>query len=107
MPFLDGLLARVMRRPVERLVAEAMNRYTHGKSDDPLYRYRVHGKLERLHIDPTAVVNDALFNVSAGEVPSRNTSSSAIRWRYSPGPTTSPSSAGNGRRPSPAPAGMW
>lgn len=68
MAFLDGLLARVLRRPVERLVAEAMNRYTHGKSDDPLYRYQVHGKLERLHIDPTAVVNDALFNVSGGEI---------------------------------------
>jgi len=68
MAFLDGLLARVLRRPVERLVAEAMNRYTHGTSADPLYRYRVHGKLERLRIDPSAVVNDALFNVSAGEV---------------------------------------
>lgn len=65
---LDRLVARVLRRPVERLVAEAMNRYTHGESDDPLYRYRVHGKLERLHIDPTAIVNDALFNVSAGEI---------------------------------------
>jgi len=68
MAFLDGLLARVLRRPVERLVAEAMNRYTHGTSADPLYRYRVHGKLERLRIDPSAVVNDALFNVSAGEI---------------------------------------
>ncbi len=53
---------------MERLVAEAMNRHTHGTSDDPLYRYRVHGTLERLHIDPTAVVNDALFNVSGGEI---------------------------------------
>lgn len=68
MAFLDGLLAHVLRGPVERLVTEAMNRHTHGESHDPLYRYRVHGKLERLHIDPTAVVNDALFNVSAGEI---------------------------------------
>jgi hypothetical protein len=35
MAFLDGLLARVLRRPVERLVAEAMNRYTHGSPPIP------------------------------------------------------------------------
>ncbi len=68
MSILDDLLVRVLRGPVQRLVAEERNRYTHGDSEDPLYRYRVHGALERLHIDPTAIVNSALFNVSGGEI---------------------------------------
>ena len=65
---IDGLLDRLLRSRVERLVTEALNRYTHGADDNPLYRYQVHGKLERLHIDPTAIVNNALFNVSGGEI---------------------------------------
>lgn len=68
MSILDELLIRVLRGPVQRLMAEERNRFTHGDSEDPLYRYRVHGGLERLHIDPTAIVNSALFNVSGGEI---------------------------------------
>ncbi|MGH8921828.1 MAG: acyltransferase [Actinomycetes bacterium] len=65
---LDVLLTRLLRGPVQRMVAAEMNRYTHGTEDNPLYRYRVHGKLERLHIDRTTIVNNALFNVSGGEI---------------------------------------
>jgi acetyltransferase-like isoleucine patch superfamily enzyme len=65
---LDDLLVRVLRRPVQRLVAEERNRFSYGENEDPLYRYRVHGRLERLHIDPTAIVNNALFNVSGGDI---------------------------------------
>ncbi|MGH3694990.1 MAG: acyltransferase [Pseudonocardiaceae bacterium] len=65
---LDELLTRILRGPVQRLLAEERSRFTHGESADPLYRYRVHGRLERLHIDPTAIVNNALFNVSGGEI---------------------------------------
>ncbi|MGH3934086.1 MAG: acyltransferase [Pseudonocardiaceae bacterium] len=69
---LDDLLVRLLRGPVQglvaRLVAEERNRYTYGDSEDPLYRYQVHGLRERLHIDPTAIVNNALFNVSGGEI---------------------------------------
>lgn len=68
MSMLDDLLVRVLRGPMQRLVAEERNRYTYGDSEDPLYRYQVHGTLERLHIDPTAIVNNALFNVSGGEI---------------------------------------
>ncbi|MBV8993452.1 MAG: acyltransferase [Pseudonocardiales bacterium] len=68
MSILDDLLVRVLRGPVQRLVAEERNRFSYGGSDDPLYRYRVHGRLERLHIDPTAIVNNALFNVSGGDI---------------------------------------
>jgi acetyltransferase-like isoleucine patch superfamily enzyme len=68
MSMLDDLLVRMLRGPVQRLMAEERNRYTHGDSADPLYRYQLHGLLERLHIDPTAIVNNALFNVSGGEI---------------------------------------
>jgi acetyltransferase-like isoleucine patch superfamily enzyme len=68
MSILDDLLVRVLRGPVQRLLAEEQNRFTYGESEDPLYRYRVHGRLERLHIDPTAIVNNALFNVSGGDI---------------------------------------
>src|SRR5215470_2015501 len=68
MSILDELLIRILRRPLRRLMAEERNRFTHGESEDPLYRYRVHGRLDRLHIDPTAIVNNALFNVSGGEI---------------------------------------
>ena len=68
MSILDDLLVRLLRGPVQRLVAEERHRYTYGDSEDPLYRYQVHGKLERLHIDPTAIVNNAVFKVSRGEI---------------------------------------
>ncbi|MDQ3887157.1 MAG: acyltransferase [Actinomycetota bacterium] len=68
MSILADLLARMLREPLQRLVAEEINRYTYGASENPLYRYRVHGKLDRLHIDPTAIVNNTLFNVSGGEI---------------------------------------
>jgi acetyltransferase-like isoleucine patch superfamily enzyme len=68
MTILDDLLIRLLRGPVQRLLAEERNQFTYGASENPLYRYRVHGNLERLHIDPTAIVNNALFNVSGGEI---------------------------------------
>ena len=68
MSMLDDLLVRMLRGPMQRLMAEERNRFTYGDSEDPLYRYQVHGALERLHIDPTAIVNNALFNVSGGEI---------------------------------------
>jgi acetyltransferase-like isoleucine patch superfamily enzyme len=38
-------------------------------SEDPsLFRPLVYGDPERLHIHPTAVVNNALFNLSSGEI---------------------------------------
>jgi len=67
----NGFVNRLLRpldKLVEQRVTEALNRYSYGTDDNPLYRYRVHGALERLHIDPTAIVNNALFNVSGGEI---------------------------------------
>src|SRR5215216_4129489 len=68
MAIVERVLSRLLREPIQRLVVEELNRYSHGEDPNPLYRYRVHGDLGRLHIDPTAVVNDALFNVSSGEI---------------------------------------
>lgn len=68
MSILDALLARVLRGPVQRMVTEELNRYTYGEDANPLYRYRVHGKPQRLHIESTAIVNNALFNVSGGDI---------------------------------------
>jgi acetyltransferase-like isoleucine patch superfamily enzyme len=70
-PVVGRMVNRVLRpldKMVEQRVTEALNRYSHGTDDNPLYRYRVHGALEKLHIDPTAIVNNALFNVSGGEI---------------------------------------
>jgi acetyltransferase-like isoleucine patch superfamily enzyme len=60
MSVLDRLLLRLLARPVDELVRKAL--------DEELYRYRVHGDPRRLHIDPTAIINNALFNLSGGEV---------------------------------------
>jgi acetyltransferase-like isoleucine patch superfamily enzyme len=59
MSVLDRLLLRLLARPVDELVRKAL--------DEELYRYRVHGDPRRLHIDPTAIINNALFNLSSGE----------------------------------------
>jgi alkanesulfonate monooxygenase SsuD/methylene tetrahydromethanopterin reductase-like flavin-dependent oxidoreductase (luciferase family)/acetyltransferase-like isoleucine patch superfamily enzyme len=60
MSMLDRLLRRLLARPVGDLIRQAL--------DEELYRYRLHGDPGRLHVDPTAVINNALFNVSAGEI---------------------------------------
>jgi acetyltransferase-like isoleucine patch superfamily enzyme len=66
--FLRGPIERLIEPIIEQRVTEALNRYTYGIDDNPLYRYQVHGRLERLHIHPTAIVNNALFNVSGGDI---------------------------------------
>lgn len=64
---LDRLLARLLQGTVEQLVERALaERDADGAP--PSYRYRVHGDSKRLRIHPTAVVNDALFNLSGGSI---------------------------------------
>ena len=60
MSVLDRVVQRLLARPVRAIVDQAL--------DESLYRYQVHGNRSRLHIDPTAVVNNALFNLSAGDI---------------------------------------
>ncbi len=60
----DQLKGRVRRRlstTLVRLIAPEM-------AHDLLTQPRVYGPPERLHLAPTAVVNDSLFNLSSGEI---------------------------------------
>ena len=64
---LEGLLSRLLRGTVENLVRSALEeREVDGVP--PSYRYRVHGDPTRLHVPDTAIINDALFNVSGGSI---------------------------------------
>ena len=49
---------------LERFVSGVVDR----RIEAHLYRYQVHGDTSRLHLDPTAVVNNALFNLSSGAI---------------------------------------
>jgi acetyltransferase-like isoleucine patch superfamily enzyme len=54
--------------PVDRLVTEKMAEQVAELKLDAMYRYRWHGDESRLRIHETAVVNNALFNVSGGTI---------------------------------------
>jgi acetyltransferase-like isoleucine patch superfamily enzyme len=72
MSLVDRLLERLLARPVDELVRRALAEREAagppGSAEDSLYRYRVHGDRARLRIHPTAVVNNALFNLSSGTI---------------------------------------
>ena len=57
---------RALRGPLEALVADQVARQISEHKLDALYSYRWHGDRSRLHIPDTAVVNNALFNLSGG-----------------------------------------
>ena len=63
-----GLLDRMLRGRVDRLVAESLAEQLEKEQLDALYRYRVHSDRSRLRIHPTAVVNNALFNTGGGTI---------------------------------------
>ncbi len=68
MRLLDRLIARALRGSVEALVAEQVAQQVRELKLDALYSYRWHGDRSRLHIPDTAVVNNALFNLSGGTI---------------------------------------
>jgi acetyltransferase-like isoleucine patch superfamily enzyme len=72
MRLLDRLIARALRGPLEELiadrVAEHVARQVEERKLDALYSYRWHGDRSRLRIADTAVVNNALFNMSGGTI---------------------------------------
>jgi acetyltransferase-like isoleucine patch superfamily enzyme len=68
---IERLLAP-FERLVQRAIAEHEDRRPHAEPDDPLTRRLVHGDETRLHVAPTAVVNNATFNLSAGQVTVRD-----------------------------------
>lgn len=72
MTMLGRLLHRALAPTVNALVRDALEQ---GKpagaraSEDPaLFRPLIYGDPERLHIHPTAIINNALINLSSGEV---------------------------------------
>ena len=72
MRLLDRLITRLLDGPLSDAVTARVNAAVDRRVEelklDALYGYRLHGDPSRLHIDDTAVVNNALFNVSGGEI---------------------------------------
>jgi acetyltransferase-like isoleucine patch superfamily enzyme len=64
----DRLVRRLCARPLEALVREALTAQVAAITTDPLHQPLVYGDAARLHIHPTAVVNNALFNLSSGDI---------------------------------------
>jgi acetyltransferase-like isoleucine patch superfamily enzyme len=65
---LDRSIARRVDEAVRRALADHRDLEPHTAPEDPLQRMLVHGDRSRLHIDPSAVVNNALFNLSGGSI---------------------------------------
>jgi acetyltransferase-like isoleucine patch superfamily enzyme len=68
MRLLDRLIASALRGPLDVLVAEQVARQVEELKLDALYSCRWHGDRSRLHIPDTAIVNNALFNMSGGTI---------------------------------------
>lgn len=66
--WLDRLFGARMRAIARQAVAEHESRRSHEDAEEALTRPLVHGDRSRLHIAPTATVNNALFNLSSGEI---------------------------------------
>lgn len=67
----DRLLRRVLARTVDSLVRQALEDQSRSGPDghDPeLFHSIVYPDATRLHVDSTAVLNNALINVSSGDV---------------------------------------
>jgi acetyltransferase-like isoleucine patch superfamily enzyme len=61
-------LARWLREPLRQVLAEQDPRQAGPEAHVEMYKYLVHGDRSRLHVHPTAVVNNALFNVGSGDI---------------------------------------
>ena len=68
MRLLDRLITRALRAPLHAMVADQVAEQVEKLKLDALYSYRWHGDRSRLHIPDTAVVNNALFNMSGGTI---------------------------------------
>jgi acetyltransferase-like isoleucine patch superfamily enzyme len=64
----DRLVRRLCARPLEALVREAVTAQVAAITTDPLHQSLLYGDATRLHIHPTAVINNALFNLSSGDI---------------------------------------
>jgi acetyltransferase-like isoleucine patch superfamily enzyme len=72
MRLLDRLITRLLDGPLSATIAArvdaAVDERVEALKLDALYRYRLHGDPAKLHVHETAVVNNALFNVSGGHI---------------------------------------
>jgi hypothetical protein len=68
MSIADRLIRRLLARSLEPMVREAVAEQLASIGKDPLREPLIYGDATRLHIDPTAVVNNALFNLSSGGI---------------------------------------
>ena len=68
MRLLDRLIDRVLRGPLDALIAEKVALQVEELKLDALYSHRWHGDRSRLRLPDTAVVNNALFNMSGGTI---------------------------------------
>jgi acetyltransferase-like isoleucine patch superfamily enzyme len=68
MLIVDRLVRRLCAHSLEALVREAVSAQVASVMKDLLHQPLVYGDTTRLHIHPTAVVNNALFNLSSGEI---------------------------------------
>jgi acetyltransferase-like isoleucine patch superfamily enzyme len=62
------LLVRWLRAPVRQVLAEQDPRQAGPEAHVEMYKYLVHGDRSKLDVHPTAVVNNALFNVGSGTI---------------------------------------
>src|SRR5215208_77749 len=62
------LLGRWLREPLRQVLAEQDPRQAGPEAHVEMYKYLVHGDRSKLDIHPTAVVNNALFNVGSGTI---------------------------------------
>jgi acetyltransferase-like isoleucine patch superfamily enzyme len=68
MRLLDRLITRLLSGPLDELVTARVAEQVAELKLDALYRHRWHGDESRLRIHETAIVNNALFNVSGGTI---------------------------------------
>ena len=68
MRLLDRVITKLLSGPVDEMVSRKLAEQVEEHKLDALYRHRLHGRPERLRIHETAIVNNALFNVSGGTI---------------------------------------
>jgi acetyltransferase-like isoleucine patch superfamily enzyme len=68
MLIIDRLVRRLCARSLEALIREAVGAQLATMIKDPLHQPLIYGDATRLHIHPTAVINNALFNLSSGDI---------------------------------------
>jgi acetyltransferase-like isoleucine patch superfamily enzyme len=68
MRLVDRVITKLLSGPLEEIVSDKLAAQVEELKLDALYRHRWHGDPSRLRISDTAVVNNALFNVSGGTI---------------------------------------